>query len=61
MANSTGKIKMQFLHNHEDFRFFIQEVSKQVGLETFIVEKDYWVTFILKKNSKIRICRRNSF
>jgi len=43
---------MQFLHNHEDFRFFIQEVSKQVGLETFIVEKDYWVSFILKNLTK---------
>lgn len=43
---------MQFLHNHEDFSFFIQEVSKQVGLETFIVEKDYWVSFILKNLMK---------
>lgn len=43
---------MQFLHNHEDFRFFIQEVSKQIGLETFIVEKDYWVSFILKNLTK---------
>ena len=42
------KDKMQFLHNHEDFKYFIKEVSMQVRLETFIVEKDYWVTFILK-------------
>lgn len=39
---------MEFLHNHEDFKYFIQEVSKQIGLETFIIEKDYWVTYILK-------------
>lgn len=39
---------MQFLNNHKDFKYFIQEVSKQVGLETFIIEKDYWVTYILK-------------
>lgn len=52
MANSAGKIKMQFLHNHEDFKYFVQEVSRRIGLETFIIEKDYWVTYILKKLAK---------
>lgn len=40
---------MKYLHEYEDFKYLIQDVAKQIGLSDFIAEKDYWVTFILKK------------
>lgn len=39
---------MKYLHEHEDFKYFIIEAGKQVNLSEFIVEKDYWVTYLLK-------------
>lgn len=39
---------MNYLHEHEDFKYFIIEAAKQVNLSEFIVEKDYWVTYLLK-------------
>ena len=39
---------MKYLHEHEDFKYFIIEAAKQVNLSEFIVEKDYWVTYLLK-------------
>lgn len=39
---------MKYLHEHEDFKYFIMEAAKQVNLSEFIVEKDYWVTYLLK-------------
>ena len=39
---------MKYLHNHEDFKYFIIETAHQVNLSAFIVEKDYWVTYLLK-------------
>lgn len=39
---------MKYLHQHEDFKFFINETAKQINLSEFIVEKDYWVTYLLK-------------
>lgn len=39
---------MKYLHNHEDFKYFIIETAHQVNLSEFIVEKDYWVTYLLK-------------
>ena len=39
---------MRYLHEHEDFKYFIIETAKQVNLSEFIVEKDYWVTYLLK-------------
>ena len=39
---------MKYLHEHEDFKYFIIETAKQVNLSEFIVEKDYWVTYLLK-------------
>lgn len=39
---------MKYLHNHEDFKYFIIETARQVNLSEFIVEKDYWVTYLLK-------------
>lgn len=39
---------MKYLHEHEDFKYFIMEAAKQVNLSEFIVEKDYWVTYFLK-------------
>lgn len=39
---------MRYLHEHEDFKYFIIEAAKQVNLSEFIVEKDYWVTYLLK-------------
>ncbi|MDD3594029.1 MAG: nucleotidyl transferase AbiEii/AbiGii toxin family protein [Candidatus Gastranaerophilales bacterium] len=46
------KDKMKQLHQHEDFKYFIQEASKQVGLGEFVIEKDYWVTYLLKNLAK---------
>ena len=39
---------MKYLHEHEDFKYFIIEAAKQVNLSEFIAEKDYWVTYLLK-------------
>ena len=39
---------MKYLHEHEDFKYFINETARQVNLSEFIVEKDYWVTYLLK-------------
>lgn len=39
---------MKYLHNHEDFKYFIIETASQINLSEFIVEKDYWVTYLLK-------------
>jgi len=39
---------MRYLHEHKDFKYFIIEAAKQVNLSEFIVEKDYWVTYLLK-------------
>ncbi len=39
---------MKYLHNHEDFKYFIIETAHQINLSEFIVEKDYWVTYLLK-------------
>ena len=39
---------MKYLHEHEDFKYFIIEAAKQVNLSEFIVEKDYLVTYLLK-------------
>ena len=39
---------MKYLHEHEDFKYFILEASMHVNLSEFIVEKDYWVTYLLK-------------
>lgn len=39
---------MKYLHNHEDFKYFIIETARQVNLSEFIVEKDYWVIYLLK-------------
>lgn len=39
---------MKYLHQHEDFKFFINKVAKEVNLSEFIIEKDYWVTYLLK-------------
>ncbi len=39
---------MKYLHNHEDFKYFINEAARQVNLSEFIVEKDYWITYLLK-------------
>lgn len=39
---------MKYLHEHEDFKYFIIEAAKRVNLSEFIAEKDYWVTYLLK-------------
>lgn len=39
---------MKYLHQHEDFKFFINKATKEVNLSEFIIEKDYWVTYLLK-------------
>lgn len=39
---------MKYLHEHEDFKYFINETARLVNLSEFIVEKDYWVTYLLK-------------
>lgn len=39
---------MKYLHEHNDFKYFINETARQVNLSEFIVEKDYWVTYLLK-------------
>lgn len=39
---------MKYLHEHEDFKYFILEAAMHVNLSEFIVEKDYWVTYLLK-------------
>ncbi len=39
---------MKYLHKHKDFKYFIIEAAKQVNLSEFIIEKDYWVTYLLK-------------
>ena len=39
---------MKYLHQHEDFKFFINKAAKEVNLSKFIIEKDYWVTYLLK-------------
>ena len=39
---------MKYLHEHEDFKFFINKAAKEVNLSEFIIEKDYWVTYLLK-------------
>lgn len=39
---------MKYLHQHEDFNFFINKAAKEVNLSEFIIEKDYWVTYLLK-------------
>ena len=39
---------MKYLHQHEDFKFFINKAAKEVNLSEFIIEKDYWVTYLLK-------------
>lgn len=39
---------MRYLHEHEDFKYFINETARLVNLSEFIVEKDYWVTYLLK-------------
>lgn len=38
----------EWLHKHSDFRFFINKTSQKMNLSEFIIEKDYWVTHILK-------------
>ncbi|MCD7878543.1 MAG: nucleotidyl transferase AbiEii/AbiGii toxin family protein [Candidatus Gastranaerophilales bacterium] len=43
---------MKYLHSHEDFKYFIIETARQVNLSEFIVEKDYWVTYLLKNPVK---------
>lgn len=39
---------MKYLHNHKDFKYFVIETARQVNLSEFIIEKDYWVTYLLK-------------
>lgn len=39
---------MRYLHEHEDFKYFINNTARLVNLSEFIVEKDYWVTYLLK-------------
>ena len=43
---------MKYLHEHEDFKLLINETAKQVNLSPFIIEKDYWVTYLLKNLAK---------
>ena len=43
---------MKYLHQHEDFKFFINKAAKEVNLSEFIIEKDYWVTYLLKNLHK---------
>jgi predicted nucleotidyltransferase component of viral defense system len=39
---------MKYLHNYKDFKYFIIETARQINLSEFIVEKDYWVIYLLK-------------
>lgn len=39
---------MPFLHQLKDFKTLLEQSSKMIGLAFPVVEKDYWVTFILK-------------
>lgn len=50
---------MRYLHEHEDFKYFINETARLVNLSEFIVEKDYWVTYLLKNLVKYKTnCRK---
>jgi hypothetical protein len=52
---------MKYLHNHEDFKYFIIETSRQINLSEFIVEKDYWVTYLLKNLVKSEFANKFVF
>lgn len=40
------------LHDHADFSAFVRIVAQERGIRAAIVEKDYWVTYVLQKLQK---------
>lgn len=40
---------MKYLNEHEQFNLFLKQTSEKMGLSVGVVEKDYWVTRILRE------------
>lgn len=36
-----------YLHNHHDFKFLMQIIAEEKGIEPTLVEKDYWIMHVL--------------
>ncbi len=43
---------MKYVHQHNDFDLFINQIADKLQIDKFVIEKDYWVTYILKNISK---------
>ena len=43
---------MKYVHQHNDFNLFINQIADKLQIDKFVIEKDYWVTYILKNISK---------
>lgn len=43
---------MKYVHQHNDFNLFINQIADRLQIDKFVIEKDYWVTYILKNISK---------
>lgn len=39
---------LKFLHEHPDFLYFVNQAEEKFSLPAIMVEKDYWVTFLLR-------------
>ena len=40
---------MKYLNEHEQFNLFLKQTAEKMGLSIGVIEKDYWVTRILRE------------
>ena len=40
---------MKYLNEHEQFNLFLKQTSEKMGLSIGVIEKDYWVTRVLRE------------
>ena len=38
---------IDYLHNHKDFLALLRIVSDEKGIQTGLIEKDYWIMHVL--------------
>ena len=38
---------LDYLHNHHDFADLLRIISENSGIDTGLVEKDYWIMHVL--------------
>ncbi len=36
-----------FLHNHSEFKYLLQIIAEEMGIDPYLVEKDYWIMHVL--------------